>query len=908
MFPFQGLSRNRGGIHRDFFLATLCICLMSLNNCLSGTGNDAANGTGTNNNTNTPPPTSTLTLNLGMAGGGSGTVTSTPPGINCVLSSGVISGTCSLSAPTNTSVTLVFQPSAGSFFSEWGDACSGTTMNAPCTLTLAGNVNIGVTARFDPAPPSTFILTVANGGTGSVTSTPSGINCGSSCSYTFPAGTQVTLTATPQPGFVFSGWSGGGCLGTGPCTVTLTTALTVTATFSLPQNLMLSVSKSGSGTGTVTSAPNGIDCGASCAHAFAAGTLVTLTATPLSGSLFSGWSGGGCLGTGPCTVTLTTALTVTATFVPVQTPPFQFTIIPGSGSGSILCNNAPCGSSYAPGTVLALLAQPGAGYLFDNWGGACSGSIPSCSVTMDTDKTVTANFKKPSLSVILAPAGGGSVSSNPAGIACPPTCLASFNAGSQVILTATVPTGTVVNWAGNCSVSTVTCTVGALTGDATITAMFGTAASYAYPLKLGPTSRYLVDQNNKPYLLVGDAGWSLFVSSTNADAELYLDNRKQKGFNAILVELIENYFASNAPRNIYGEPPFTGRTFTTPNEAYFSRVDAIMSSAAAKGLVVVLAPLYLGFECGVPGATNGGIEGWCTEIMAASDADLRSWGTYVGNRYKNYDNIIWDIGGDADPSPVRSKVQAMVDAILAVDTRHPFLSHNAPDQMGVEAWPGASWLTVNTVYTYRTAFYQDLLAAYAVVPIKPYILFESVYENEQAIAQQALRAQSYWAVLSGGFGHIFGNCPVWGFGEVRSFCNFLIWRDRLDSQGAVNMRHFQALFHSRRWHLLVPDLTIVTAGTGSWGSPDYVLAAAASDGSSIIAYLPTARPITVNAASLIGPTMKAWWYNPANGTAVQAGSSSYPTSTPQSFTPPGGGDWVLVLDSTAFSFTPPGQP
>src|SRR3972149_4782175 len=83
--------------------------------------------------------------------------------------------------------------------------------------------------------PQDFSLTVVRAGMGSgtVSSTPAGISCGMDCSEPYPNGTAVTLTATPAAGSIFGGWSGGGCTGTGSCTVTMTVARTVTATFNL---------------------------------------------------------------------------------------------------------------------------------------------------------------------------------------------------------------------------------------------------------------------------------------------------------------------------------------------------------------------------------------------------------------------------------------------------------------------------------------------------------------------------------------------------------------------------------------------------------------------------------------------------------------------------------------------------
>jgi hypothetical protein len=425
------------------------------------------------------------------------------------------------------------------------------------------------------------------------------------------------------------------------------------------------------------------------------------------------------------------------------------------------------------------------------------------------------------------------------------------------------------------------------------------ATAYSFPLTVSPAARQLVDQGAKSFLLVGDTAWSLFATLSDSDAEFYLENRKQHGFTAILANLIEHKFAANPPANFYGLTPFTGQPFTTPREAYFTHADSILTSASAKGIAVFLFPLYLGHDCGD--------QGWCPEVQNATTSDMRAWGEYVGARYANYDNIVWVIGGDTDPTPVKAKVQAMIDGILSRDSRHPFTIHNGRGVMGVETWPEAAWLSINTTYT-KGIDYQQAIEAYKVSPPKPFFLIESVYENEASSNAQELRAQSYWTVLNGGFGHFFGNCPLWGFGFTANFCPPLTdWRAHLDTPGALGMQYFHTLFNSRHWHGLVPDTskTVLMAGHGTFGNTDYASAACASDGSSIIAYLPSPRAITVNGSCLTASSMIAWWYNPATGVATQIGT--FPTNAPQQFSPPASGDWVIVLDSSGVSFPPPGM-
>jgi hypothetical protein len=159
-------------------------------------------------------------------------------------------------------------------------------------------------------------VVMAGTGTGVVISTPSGILCGTTCSGTFASGTAVPLTATPETGSTFAGWSGGGCTGSGTCTVTVTSTTAVTATFnvaSVARTEPLTLTVGVSGKGTVTSTPAGINCGKTCSANYPSGTAMTLTATPGAGFSFRGW-GGACTGTGSCAVSMSTAQNVTATF------------------------------------------------------------------------------------------------------------------------------------------------------------------------------------------------------------------------------------------------------------------------------------------------------------------------------------------------------------------------------------------------------------------------------------------------------------------------------------------------------------------------------------------------------------------------------------------------------------------
>jgi hypothetical protein len=346
--------------------------------------------------TATPLVKHTLTVSTN----GPGTVSSSPAGINC-------GATCTHDYDYGTVVTLTPAPGAGSVFTGWTGACTGT---GACMVTM--DQARSVTATF--ALSHTLTVSRAGTGSGSVSSSPSGITCGATCSAPFADGTMVTLTATPAAGSTFTGWSGG-CTGTGTCEVTLNADTSVTATFSL-NKYTLTVSKAGAGSGSVSSSPAGISCGATCSTQYDYGTVVTLTATAAAGSTFSGWSGGGCSGTGTCVVTIDQARSVTATF-DVPPPPQTLTVTKaGTGSGTVTSSptgincGATCSSQYASGASVTLTAAAATGSTFAGWSGACSGTA-TCTVTMDQARSVTATFD-------LVPVESGPPSVPPGGLFC----------------------------------------------------------------------------------------------------------------------------------------------------------------------------------------------------------------------------------------------------------------------------------------------------------------------------------------------------------------------------------------------------------------------------------------------------------------------------------------------------------
>jgi parallel beta-helix repeat protein len=282
----------------------------------------------------------------------------------------------------------------GNYWSDYSgiDDGSGTGKHA-----IAGD-GIGDTLIPHPSAcyddyPLLHSLSVSKSGAGSgkVMSSPAGIDCGTDCSENYNYATEVTLTATPDAGSVFAGWSGDPDCSDG--VVAMDSVRSCTATFNL-QTYTLSVTKAGSGSGAVTSSPAGIDCGTDCSENYNYATEVTLTATPDAGSVFAGWSGDPDCSDG--LVTMDSARSCTATFN-LQTYTLSLTKA-GSGSGTVTSSPAgidcgtDCSENYSYGTVVTLTATTALGSTFNGWDGCGSTSGNTCTVTMNANKTVKANF------------------------------------------------------------------------------------------------------------------------------------------------------------------------------------------------------------------------------------------------------------------------------------------------------------------------------------------------------------------------------------------------------------------------------------------------------------------------------------------------------------------------------------
>lgn len=412
-----------------------------------------------------------------------------------------------------------------------------------------------------------------------------------------------------------------------------------------------------------------------------------------------------------------------------------------------------------------------------------------------------------------------------------------------------------------------------------------------YPLSISPDRRRLLDADGRAFLIQGDAAWSLIANLTFEDAVRYLDDRRAKGFNTIIVNLIEHLFSRDPPRDLEGREPFsTPGDMSTPNDAYFDAAERVLDACAERGFMVLLAPCYIGYKHDRGNGLSTRLDGWNDEIVATGPEGCRAYGEYLGRRFGRFANIMWMIGGDWHPEEARAGLDAMANGIRSAGVMNLFTAHPHPEFSPIESFAGSDWLDVNVTYTYGV-IHRSLIADWQRDPAWPFFLIESTYEGEHNASHQQIRRQAYWSVLCGGNGHCMGNHPTWLFWDG--------WRDALDLPGSVAMARWGGFFRALPWSELVPDLGLhlVSGGLGEARGLDRVTAALTGDGRLGVAYLPVRRPVEVQLGTLSGPRVVVEWFEPASGRRLSGGTLTSEGAV--TLAPPFEDDSVLVLTSCA---------
>lgn len=428
-------------------------------------------------------------------------------------------------------------------------------------------------------------------------------------------------------------------------------------------------------------------------------------------------------------------------------------------------------------------------------------------------------------------------------------------------------------------------------------------------LKISATGRFLVHADGRPFFYLGDTAWELFHRLTREEADRYLENRARKGFTVIQAVVLAELDGLKTP-NAYGDLPLEDMDLGTPNEAYFHHVDYIVDRAAALGLFIGMLPTW-GDKVGSYGH------------YFINEQNARGYGRFLGRRYRDKP-IIWILGGDR-PADVTAEIWTELAAGLKAGDggRHLMTYHPFGGGHSSTTFHYSDWLDFNMIQSGHNPTshnYTRIQIDYNLRPPKPCMDGEPAYEYpaddmppHRAVGALQVRRRAYWALFAGAHGHTYGTHPIWQMYAPPKEPLWDVhtpWHQAMDLPGAIQLAHVKALLLSRPFLTRIPDQSAIYSGLQGGlayvtvtrdGTPGH------NDATYLMAYFPQHSAITLKTERLAGHTIRAWWFNPRDGSVQKTGGRK--KEVRMEFTPPTKSeteDWVLVLDDAERNYPPPG--
>lgn len=419
-------------------------------------------------------------------------------------------------------------------------------------------------------------------------------------------------------------------------------------------------------------------------------------------------------------------------------------------------------------------------------------------------------------------------------------------------------------------------------------------------LEVSKNRRYLQHEDGTPFFYLGDTAWELFHRLNEEEVERYLENRRAKGFTVIQAVILAELDGLNTPDK-NGNLPLIGNSPEKVNPKYFKWVDKVVRIAESKGLYIGMLPTW--------GDKVDKQWGVGPEIFNVNNA--YKYGKWLGERYKDFPNIIWINGGDRLGGGDNLAVwNALANGIKSVDKNHLMSFHPQGEYSSSDWFHNEKWLDFNMAQTghcqQNYAVYERMIKRdYEKSPVKPCMDAEPRYENHPVCWKPDslgwfdavdVRNALYWNLFSGALGHTYGCHEIWQMKSPEHEPIGLVrgnWYSSLDLEGAGDMIHARRLMESLNWEDRAPAYDIVVSENDD--PEKKILAIKAKD--YVLVYIPGNKEFVCDLSSFgKSNELKVQWMNPRTGEFSKAGSCKVSSSV--HFTTPSYGrenDWVLIL-------------
>lgn len=427
-----------------------------------------------------------------------------------------------------------------------------------------------------------------------------------------------------------------------------------------------------------------------------------------------------------------------------------------------------------------------------------------------------------------------------------------------------------------------------------------TATEARVKYEVSPDGRYLQAINGEPFFINACTAWTLPSDYSRDEVKAYLDNRVKEGFNTIQMSAVFSEIDKTRYRKAFHD-----EDLSKPVASYWKQVDWCVKEATKRGLVVIINPLW---------------KRSVNEFISQQGINkCRAYGRWFAKRYKNNPRVFYFIGGDQVPEPVRGEMDAMGEGIQDVyDGKAIVAYHSCGSQSSKEAFPNASWLTLNWTYAYTPAYkfegqprypYQmnyENIQRYKNIPVQ---FGEGYYDFGAAKTYPAngvtgrwgnryvIRRQAWWNATSGAMGVAYGAEGIWHKnrdGET--------WTKCVEYESGKDMGRLKKFFDGLDWWKLRPDMKheVLVAGYGEYLTDDYATAAVADDMSFVLVYTPVPHVLHIRIPEGISSQFLAMeWLDPTNGkrsavTDYQLKNDILIVKSPD-VNGDGAKDWVFIL-------------
>ena len=418
-----------------------------------------------------------------------------------------------------------------------------------------------------------------------------------------------------------------------------------------------------------------------------------------------------------------------------------------------------------------------------------------------------------------------------------------------------------------------------------------TVSGQPQKLQIGPEKRFLVKEDGSPFVWIGETNW-FFAKLPPETIDKILDKRSSQGYTIIFVSCREKLYNGDSTGSI-----------NNPNEKWWRYLDEYIAKCEKRSM-------YVGITLG-----------WWGKLKSSTESELYNYGKWVGDRYKNNNNIVWLTLGEAGSHLRKTtlpeeKLRALVKGIRDGDTGNKLLTIHADYKRGTSLtddgelcdfnnWQTSQWKSPDDLpkkdqrsWTVWEAIEFDYTKFYNGVP-RPTLDAEAMYENNKDFCGSTpfeIRRRAYFTIFAGAFGHTYGAGGMWDGLNEKVKCSGSAF-ESLNYKGAKQIGYLSQFLRKLGDNLLKmrPNQHFIL----SENSEDYnehLQASVASDKSFALVYSPSGKSFKLDLSMLNSKRLKMLWFNPRENTYSEAETVQRKNNL---FVPPDkkepGNDWVLVL-------------